>query len=125
MRISDWSSDVCSSDLLDERCREEATESDVDDEATLDDLDHRTGDDAVIFLDLLHVAPRALVLRTLLGQDEATFLVLLLENQRLAEVADVDDLVGVAVVLDGKLARGEDTRGLVTGVEAQIGGAAV
>src|SRR3546814_3700937 len=117
MRISDWSSDVCSSDLLDERCREEATESDVDDEATLDDLDHRTGDDAVIFLDLLHVAPRALVLRTLLGQDEATFLVLLLENQRLDVVADVDDLVGVDVVLDGKLARGDDTLGLVRSEE--------
>ncbi len=42
---------------LDERRREEAAEADVDDEAALDDLDHRTGHDAVGLLDLLDVAP--------------------------------------------------------------------
>ena len=34
-------------------------------------------DDAVGFLDLLDLAPRALVLRTLLGQEQAAFLVFL------------------------------------------------
>ena len=67
---------------------QEAAEADVDDEAALDDLDDRTGDDAVGLLDLLDVAPRALVLRALLGQDEAAFLVLLLENEGLDGVAD-------------------------------------
>src|SRR5690606_7292785 len=73
---------------LDERGRQEAAEADVDDEAALDDLDDLAGDDAVLLLDLLHVAPRALVLRALLRQDEAAFLVLLLEHQRLDVVAD-------------------------------------
>ena len=105
---------------LDERGREEAAEADVDDEAALDDLDDRTGDDAIGFLDLLDVAPCALVLRTLLRQDEAAFLVLLLENEGLDGVADADDLAGVDVVLDGKLAGGDDTLGLVADVEEDL-----
>src|SRR5205085_12428919 len=58
--------EVADAAQLDERGRQEAAEADVDDEAALDDLDDRTGHDAVVLLDLLHVAPRALVLRTLL-----------------------------------------------------------
>src|SRR5690606_14153765 len=42
---------------LDERGREEAAQADVDDEAALDDLDDRTGHDAIGFLDLLDVTP--------------------------------------------------------------------
>ena len=62
---------------LDERGGQEAAQADVDDEAALDDLDDRALDDAVRFLDLLDRAPRPLVLRPLLGQDEAALLVLL------------------------------------------------
>jgi hypothetical protein len=79
-----------------------------------------TGDDAVLFLDLLDLAPGALVLRTLLGQDQATFLVLLLEDEGLDLVADLDDLVGVDVVLDGQLAGGDDALGLVADVEEHL-----
>ena len=75
--------EVADAAQLDERGRQEAAEADVDDEAALDDLDDRTGDDAVGLLDLLDVAPRALVLGALLGQDQAAFLVLLLENEGL------------------------------------------
>src|SRR5690606_11514840 len=82
--------EVADAAQLDERCREEAAQADVDDEAALDDLDHLTGDHAVLFLDLLDVAPGALVLCTLLGQDEAAFLVLLLEDEGFDLVADVD-----------------------------------
>ena len=77
-------------------------------------------DDAVVLLDLLDVAPGALVLRALLGQDEAAFLVLLLENEGLDLVADLDDLVGVDVVLDRELARGDDALGLVADVEQDL-----
>src|SRR5690606_9549851 len=58
---------------LDERCRQEAAETDVDDEAALDDLDDGAGDDAVVFLDLLDVSPGALVLCALLGEDQTAF----------------------------------------------------
>ena len=66
---------------LDERGRQEAAQADVDDEAALDDLDDRTLDDAVLLLELLDVAPRPLVLGPLLGQEQAAFLVLLLEDE--------------------------------------------
>ena len=91
---------------LDQRGGQEAAQADVDDQADLDDLDDGALDDAVLFLDLLDGAPGALVLRALLGQDQAAFLVLLLEDEGLDLVADVDDLVGVDVVLDRQLARG-------------------
>ena len=112
--------EVADAAQLDERRGQEAAEADVDDESTLDDLDDRTGDDAIRVLDLLDVAPGALVLGALLGQDEAAFLVLLLENEGLDHVADVDDLRGVDVVLDGKLAGGDDTLRLVTDVEEDL-----
>ena len=112
--------EVADAAQLDQRCGQEAAQADVDDESTLDDLDHGAGDDTVGLLDLLHVAPRALVLRALLRQDEAAFLVLLLENERLDGVADLDDLIGVDVVLDGELARGDDTLGLVADVEEHL-----
>jgi hypothetical protein len=105
---------------LDERGRQESAESDVDDEPALDDLDHGTGDDAVRFLDLLHIAPRTLVLGALLGEDEAAFFVFLLEDEGLDAVSDLNDLGGVDVVLDGELAGGDDTLGLVADVEEHL-----
>ncbi len=105
---------------LDERRRQEATQADVDDEAALDDLDDRTGDDAVGVFDLLDVAPGALVLRALLGEDEAAFFVFLLEDEGFDGVADVDDLGGVDVVLDRQFARGDDALGLVSDVEEDL-----
>jgi hypothetical protein len=100
--------------------REEAAQPDVEDEPALDDLDDGAGDDAVLLLDALDRAPGALVLRALLGQDQPTLLVLLLENQGLDVVAEGHDLVGVDVVLDGQLARGDDPLGLVADVEENL-----
>src|SRR5690606_32336651 len=105
---------------LDQGGREEAAEADVEDETTLDDLDDGTGDDAVLFLDLLDGAPGTLVLRALLREDQAAFLVLLLEDQGLDLVADGDDLVRVDVVLDRELSARDDTFGLVTDVEQDL-----
>ncbi len=105
---------------LDQGGREEAAEADVEDETTLDDLDDGTGDDAVLFLDLLDGAPGTLVLGALLREDQAAFLVLLLENQGLDLVADLDDLVRVDVVLDRELAARDDAFGLVTDVEQDL-----
>src|SRR6185312_8302986 len=84
--------EVADAAKLDERCGKEASESDVDDQAALDDLDDRTGHDAIGILDLLDVAPCALVLCALLRQDVAAFFVFLLEDEGLDAVADLNDL---------------------------------
>ena len=105
---------------LDERRGEEAAQADVEDEAALDDLDDRAGDDAVVFLDLLDRAPGPLVLGPLLGEDEPAFLVLLLEDEGLDLVAERDDLVRVDVVADRQLAAGDDALGLVADVEQDL-----
>ena len=118
--LADVGLEVADTTHLDERGGQEAAEADVEDETTLDDLDDGAGDDAVLLLDLLDRAPGALVLRALLGQDQTAFLVLLLEDQGLDLVADLDDLAGVDVVLDGQLARGDDALGLVADVEQDL-----
>ena len=115
--LADVRLEVAHTAHLDEGCGQEAAQADVEDETTLDDLDDGAGDDAVLFLDLLDGAPGTLVLSALLGQDQAAFLVLLLEDQGLDLIAHGDDLGGVDVVLDGELAGGDDTFGLVTDVE--------
>ncbi len=105
---------------LHERRRQEAPQADVEDQAALDDLDDRTGHDAVGFLDLLDLAPRALVLRTLLGQDQPAFLVLLLQDQSFDIVADGNNLVWINVVFDRQLTRGDNALCLIADVEQDL-----
>src|SRR3954452_11254402 len=119
-RLADVRLEVTHAAHLHQRGRQEAAEADVEDQAALDDLDHGALDDAVLFLDLLDGAPGALVLGALLGQDQPAFLVLLLEDQGLDLVADVDDVVGVDVVLDRQLTRGDHALGLVADVEQDL-----
>src|SRR3954454_8281989 len=64
--LADERLEIADAAHLDQRCREEGAQTDVEDEATLDDLDDGAGDDAVLVLDLLDRAPGALVLRALL-----------------------------------------------------------
>src|SRR5665811_2563955 len=101
--LADVRQQVADAPHLDEGRGQEAAQTDVQDQAALDDLDDGTGDDAVLFLDLLDGAPGALVLRTLLGQDQAAFFVLLLKDKSLDCIAHGNDLRGVDVVLDGEL----------------------
>ncbi len=119
-RLADVGLQVADTTQLDEGGGEEATETDVDDQAALDDLDDRTGDDAFALLDLLDGAPGALVLGALLGQDEATFLVLLLEDEGLDLVAEVHDLGRIDLVADRELAGGDDALGLEADVEQDL-----
>ena len=87
-RLADVRLQVAHAAQVDQRRGQEAAQADVEDEPALDDLDDRTGDDALLVLDLLDRAPRALVLRALLGQDQPTVLVLLLEDERLELLAE-------------------------------------
>ena len=118
--LADVRLQVADATHLDQRGGQEAAQADVEDEATLDDLDDGALDDAVLFLDLLDGAPGALVLGALLGQDQPAFLVLLLEDEGLDLVAHGNDLGGVDVVLDRELAGGDDTFGLVADVEEDL-----
>ena len=78
---------------LHQRGGQEPAQADVEDQAALDDFDHRAGDHAVLFLDLLDRAPGALVLGALLGQNQTTFLVLLLQDKGLDVLTSLDHIV--------------------------------
>jgi len=105
---------------VDKRCRQEASQADIEDETTLDDLDDLAFDVLARLELLLDLAPGALVLGALLGEDEPAVLVLLLENESLDRVADLDDLRRVDVLADRQLAGGDDTFGLVADVEKDL-----
>ena len=103
-----------------QRGRKEATETDVKDKSTLNNLNDGSGNDSVFFLDLFDRAPGALVLCALLGQDKTAFFVFLLEDKSLYGVADFNYLVRVNIMFDGQLTRWDDTFGLVTDVEENL-----
>src|SRR5699024_3679538 len=105
---------------LDQGCGQEAAQSDVDDQAALDDLDDGAGDNAIVFLDLLDVAPGALVLSALLREHETAFLVLLLENEGLDLVPDLDDFAGIDIVLEEQHAGVYDAFRLVSDVNEAL-----
>ncbi len=105
---------------LDQRCRQEAAQADVDDQAALDDLDDRTGHHFAVVLLLLDGRPGPLVLGPLLGEDEPSLLVLLLQDERLDVLAQLDDLLGVDVVADRQLTGRDDTFGLEADVEQDL-----
>src|SRR5207247_2673088 len=105
---------------IDERRRQEPAEPDVEDEPTLHDLDHGTRDGLTGMHHLFDPAPRPLVLRALLRQDQPALLVLLLEHEGLDPVSDLDDLARIDVVADRKLFRGDHALGLVADVQEDL-----
>ena len=66
---------------------------------------------------IFSMSPQARSYWALLGQDQTTFLVFLGDDKGLDGVADLDDFVRINVLLDGKLAGGDDTLGLVADVQ--------
>src|SRR5437870_1725025 len=105
---------------VDERGRKEAAQPDVEDQPALHDLDHGTRDRLAGMHDLFDPAPRPLVLRALLRQDQPALLVLLLEHEGLDPVPDLHDLVRVDVVADRKLFRRDHALGLVADVQEDL-----
>ncbi len=103
-----------------QRRGQEPTEPDVQDQAALDDLDHRPLDRLAGGHDRLDPSPGALVLRPLLGQDQPALLVLLLQDEGLDLVAHLDDLVRVDVVADREFLARDHALGLVADIEQDL-----
>src|SRR6202000_2979309 len=70
--------------------------------------------------DLLDRAPGALVLGALLGQNQTTFLVLLLQDKGLDVLTSLDHIVGIDVMLDRQLTRGNDSVCCLADVEQDL-----
>ena len=105
---------------VDEGCRQKAAQSDVDDQAALDDFDDFAGDGFAGLELLFDADPGAFVLGALLGQDETAFLVFLLEDEGLDLVAEGDDLGGIGILADGELAGRNDAFALEPDVEQNL-----
>ena len=105
---------------VDQRRRQEAAQADVQDQAALDNLDNLAGDGLAGLELLLNADPGALVLGTLLGQDQTAILVLLLQDQSLDLVAEIDDLGRIGVLTDGQLADGHNALGLESDVHQHL-----
>ena len=80
---------------VDQRGGQEAAHAEVEDQAALDDLDHGALDRLAGLRGLLDPAPRLLEAGALLGEDQATLLVLLGEDQRVDLLAELDLLRGL------------------------------
>ncbi len=75
---------------VDERRGQEAADAEIDDQAALDDLDHRAFDRLARFGRGLDPAPRLLEASALLGEDQPAVLVLLGEDERVDLLAELD-----------------------------------
>ena len=105
---------------VDEGSGQEATQADVEDQAALDNLDNLALDVLAGVELLLDAVPSTLVLGTLLGQDQTTVLVLLLENQGLDGITECNDVCRVSVLADGQLADRNNALGLESDVNEHL-----
>ena len=105
---------------VDERGGQEAAHAQVDDEAALDDLDDEALDGLAALGGFLDAAPRLLEARALLGEDQATLVVLLGEDERVDLVAERDLLGGVDVAADRQLGERDDALRLVPDVDEDL-----
>ena len=105
---------------FDERSGKEATEANIDDQPTLDNLDDVALDDPLGLFDLFDPSPGTFVLCTFLGEKEAAFLVFLLDDEGLDAFTHVDDFEGVGIVANREFPDRNDTLGLVSDVEQHL-----
>ncbi len=89
---------------VDQRRGEEATKTDVEDEAALDDFDNLARNNFAGLELLFDADPGTLVLGALLGKDQTAVLVLLLENESFDLIAESDDIGRIGILADGQLA---------------------
>jgi hypothetical protein len=105
---------------VDERCRQKAAHTQVDDQAALDDLDDSARDRLAGLGGGLDATPGLLEPSALLGQDQTAVLVLLGEDQRVDLFAERNLVGGIDRLADRQLARGDDALGLVTDVDQDL-----
>ena len=105
---------------VDQRGGQEAAHPEVDDQAALDDLDDRALDGLAGLGRGLDAPPRLLEAGALLGHDEAAVLVLLGEDEGVDLLAQLDLVVRVDVLADGKLVGGDDPLALVADVDEDL-----
>ena len=77
---------------VDQGSRQEAAQADIEDEAALDDFDNLAGNNLAGLELLFDLNPGALVLGTLLGQDQTTVFIFLLQDEGLDFVAESNDI---------------------------------
>ena len=100
-----------------QRGGQEAAHPEVDDQAALDDLDHSAVDGLAGLGGALDLAPGALEAGALLGQDQATVLILLGEDESVDLFAELHLLVGIDRLADRELVVGDDPFALVSDVD--------
>ncbi len=105
---------------VDQRCRQEAAQADIEDEAALDDFDNLARDHFAGLELLFDANPSTLVLGTLLGEDQAAVLVFLLENEGFDLLAQLHDVGRIGILADGQLARRDDALALEADVDEHL-----
>ena len=105
---------------VDQRGGQEAAHAEVEDQPALDDLDHRSLDGLAGLGRRLDLSPGLLEAGALLGQQQASLLVLLGEHQRIDALAQRDLLGGIHRAPDRELGRGDDALGLVADVDQHL-----
>ena len=105
---------------VDQGGRQEAADTQIQDQAALDDLDHVALDGLAGLGGSLDATPCLLEARTLLRHDESAVLVLLDEDEGIHLFAELDLFGGSDRLADGQLVRGDDALGLVADVDENL-----
>ena len=111
---------ILDSAQINEGCRQEATQADVEDQAALDDLDDFALHILALLELLLNTVPSTLVLRASLGEDETTFLVLLLKDHDFDGIAEFYNVCRINIFTDRQFARRNDALRLIADVKQNL-----
>ena len=105
---------------VDQRGRQEAADAEVEDQAALDDLDHGALDRLAGLGGGLDLAPGLLEAGALLGEDQASLLVLLGEDEGVDVLAERDLVGRIDRAADRELVGGDDPLRLVADVDEDL-----
>ena len=92
---------------VNQRRGQEAADTEVNNQAALDDLDYRALDSFAGLGGCLYAAPRFFEARALLGNDQTAFLILFREDQHVDLFTQLNLFAGIDVLTNRKLGRGD------------------